>query len=65
MIHKPEHLEQFLIENELDVISIDKSCIKFWYNFNPVTFYFKKQWATGKSIEDCRGLENLIKQIKK
>lgn len=28
-----------------------------------ITYYPKKQWATGSSITDCRGLHNLLMQI--
>lgn len=47
----------------LKILNDDK-CIKFWYKMHPVTFWYKKQWSTGKSIEDGRGLKHLLNQIK-
>lgn len=42
---------------------ISENFIKFPYKDKEITFYHYKGWATGKSIKDCRGLKNLLKQL--
>jgi hypothetical protein len=37
--------------------------IRFWYRGHSVSFYPLKQWASGKTIRDCRGIRNLLKQL--
>lgn len=58
------------IENELVNMGIEVICsmpnmITFWFKEHVVTYYPKKQWATGKTITDGRGFNNLINQLKK
>jgi len=62
-MHSPEQIEQTLIDLGCDIISLDKSMVKFWWKGNIIQYFFKKQWATGKGIDDGRGFENLIKQL--
>lgn len=38
--------------------------LRFMYNGHLVKFFPYSGWHTGKSIQDGRGFENLIKQIK-
>lgn len=38
--------------------------IKFTFKGFTVTFYPYSGWAAGKSINDGRGIENLLKQIR-
>ena len=38
--------------------------IEFEFKGSPVRFFPFTGWATGKTIKDGRGLENLLKQIK-
>ena len=45
------------------VEQIDKSSIKFTYDDRPIIYYPYSGWATGKSIKDGRGLDNLTKQL--
>lgn len=59
-----EDIEQALIDLNIDVISTYNNIIKFWHQNSIVIYYVKKQWATGKSINDGRGFENLLKQLK-
>ena len=40
------------------------SQIQFTFKNETVTFFPYSGWASGKSIVDGRGLENLLKQIK-
>lgn len=59
-----QDIEQSLIDAGFDVISATTGVVTFWYNGNIITYYVKKQWASGKGIEDGRGWDNLWKQIK-
>ena len=52
-----------LSELGIDVHHSDKSSIKFMYQGAEVTYFAKKQWATGATIQDGRGWDNLIKQL--
>lgn len=61
--HSPSQIENFLIELGFDVIQADKTVVKFWYNGNIISFWVKKQWFSGKGVEDGRGFNNLINQI--
>ncbi|MDR3551248.1 MAG: hypothetical protein P4L31_07585 [Candidatus Babeliales bacterium] len=42
----------------------DKKAIYFIHNKEMITYYPYSGWATGKSITDGRGLNNLLKQLK-
>lgn len=42
----------------------DEVKIVFDYKESPVTFYPYSGWASGKTIKDGRGLENLLNQLK-
>nr|DAW48431.1 MAG TPA: hypothetical protein [Caudoviricetes sp.] len=42
----------------------DNRKIQFIYKGHRVTLFPYSGWATGKSIKDVRGLENLLKQIR-
>ena len=39
-------------------------CIIITYKGYPIIFYPYSGWATGKSINDCRGINKLLKQIR-
>lgn len=62
---QPEEIENSLIDLDIDVISVDKISVKFWFKGRIITYFIKKQWATGKTIDDCRGWDNLYRQLKK
>lgn len=47
----------------IDVHYKDNFKIKFLYQGHEVTFFPFTGWATGKSIRDGRGIQNLIKQL--
>lgn len=53
--------------NELGIIVTEKDerSIKFYYKGALITFFPYSGWASGKTITDGRGIENLIKQLKK
>lgn len=42
----------------------DKRKINFWFKGSAVHFFPYTGWASGKSIVDGRGIENLLKQLK-
>ena len=46
------------------VFEVDRKTLEFQFNDHNILFYPAKGWATGKTITDCRGLKNLLKQIK-
>lgn len=48
----------------LKITSITQKMIEFEFKGHTVRFYPYSGWATGKSIKDGRGLNNLIKQLK-
>lgn len=45
-------------------ITYQKRKINFWYKGSAVHFYPYSGWATGKTIKDGRGIENLLNQLK-
>lgn len=47
----------------LEIICEDDTKIIFNYSGYPITYYPYSGWATGKTIKDGRGLENLLKQL--
>ena len=61
---KFEYAEYRILYADCDIIRIDETKIVFLYKNKTVLYYPKKEWATGKSIEDGRGLKNLINQLK-
>jgi hypothetical protein len=47
-----------------DITFRDSTKFKFKFKGEIITFYPYSGWATGKTIEDGRGLHNLLMQIK-
>lgn len=47
----------------LKITSITQKMIEFEFKGHTVRFYQYSGWATGKSIKDGRGLDNLLKQL--
>lgn len=47
-----------------NLYSQTSNSISFDFNGSKVTYYPYSGWATGKSIVDGRGLENLLNQLK-
>ena len=41
-----------------------KTSVNFEHNGYPIVFWKKSKWFSGKSIEDGRGIDNLISQLK-
>lgn len=47
----------------LTIINCTDKMIEFEYKGQPVKYFPYSGWATGKTIKDGRGLENLLKQL--
>lgn len=54
-----------LSENDIDIKFQEDTMLEIDYNGSTVKFYPYTGWFTGKSVVDGRGLNNLIKQLKK
>jgi hypothetical protein len=48
-----------------EIIDRTKVSLSFMFKGSKVTYFPYSGWASGKTITDGRGLENLINQIKK
>lgn len=46
-----------------EIIHRDELMIKFIHKGHPVLFYPYSGWATGKTIQDGRGLKKLLNQL--
>ena len=46
-----------------EIIHRDNHMIKFIHKGQPVFFYPYSGWATGKTIQDGRGLQRLLRQL--
>lgn len=46
------------------VTRVDDNLITFKYKGKTIQFFPYTGWASGRGIKDCRGIKNLIKQIK-
>lgn len=61
--NSPDQMEQLLIDIGIDVISVNKVSIKFWFKGNEIEYFIKKQWVTGKGIKDGRGWNHMYNQL--
>lgn len=48
----------------LTILNCTDKMIEFEYKGQPIKYFPYSGWATGKTIQDSRGLKNLIKQLK-
>ena len=48
----------------LEITNANRVSITFLYRNKPVTLHLKKEWATGKTIKDSRGMITLLNQLK-
>lgn len=48
----------------LRITNSSDKMIEFEYKGNDIKYYPYSGWATGKTIKDGRGLDNLLKQLK-
>ena len=64
---QPQRLEFAKQEIEklgLTIVAIEETRIDFIFKNHKIQYYPYSGWATGKSIKDCRGLKNLLPQLK-
>lgn len=54
-----------LSQIEIDVHYQDETEIRFMWNGEEIRYWPYKQWFQGKGIHPGRGLERLLKQLKK
>jgi hypothetical protein len=59
-----EYAIQKLTGLGFEVDKLSETAIAFEHKGAMVTFYPYSGWATGKSIKDGRGIDNLLKQLK-
>jgi len=60
----PNEVENAILDMGFDVVEVKKISVSFLYKGNTIIYYLKKQWATGRGINDGMGWDNLVKQIK-
>ena len=58
-----EYAKSKIKELGLPIIHENNRLIKFRYKDAIITFYPYSGWATGKTINDGGGLDNLLKQL--
>lgn len=64
---EPKRIQKAIKEIELlgfTVTGIYDTHIRFLFKNETVTYFAYSGWHTGKSINDGRGLKNLLKQLK-
>ena len=49
----------------VDLRANKQQCINFQFKGHNVSYFPYSGWATGKTIKDGRGLQNLLKQLTK
>ena len=58
-------MEHKQVENLGYKVNNQRTHFDFEYNGHKVIFWKKKQWFSGRSVKDGRGIHNLISQINK
>ena len=58
-----EYAIEEITELGYNVVVVDDTKIKFFFNESWITLYPYSGWFTGKTVKDGRGIENLLKQI--
>ena len=59
-----EFAEMMILELGFDITSINKTELRFEFNGSIIFFFPFTGWHSGKTIQDGRGLNNLLKQLK-
>lgn len=59
-----EKAKQEIEKLGLQITAMEETRIDFMFKGHKVQYYPYSGWATGKSITDCRGLKNLLPQLK-
>lgn len=63
---QPKRIETGLSELKklgMEIISVDDTKIVFRFKGHPIQFFPYSGWHSGKTIEDGRGLQNLLRQL--
>ena len=63
----PKRIEYALAkikELNLEILSVNKTTIEFIFNEEKIKFFPYSGWHSGKTIQDGRGIEKLLKQLK-
>lgn len=64
MQYAKNKLNELMFEITSEINIDNKKYLEFVYKGEVVRFYPYSGWATGKSIKDGRGLQNLLNQLK-
>lgn len=59
-----EYAEMMILDLGYDITSVNKSELRFEFNGSIIYFFPFTGWHSGKTIQDGRGLNNLLKQLK-
>lgn len=59
-----EYAKQEIKKLKLPISFEDKTTLKFTFEGNTITFFAYSGWFSGKGIQDGRGIDNLLKQLK-
>lgn len=60
-----EYAKEQIVALGYEIIAEEKTRIDFIFNGSKIQFFPYSGWHTGKTIQDGRGLKNLLRQIKK
>jgi hypothetical protein len=58
-----EFAEMRILELGFDITSVNKTELRFEFNGSMIYFFPFTGWHSGKTIQDGRGLNNLLKQL--
>ncbi len=64
--HQPKRMQiaiDALKAKGIEITTQTETEIQFWFKHEIIKFFPYTGWATGKSIKDGRGLQNLLKQL--
>jgi len=57
------HYKEVLEKYGFPITYEDKTTLRFEFNGSTINVFPYSGWCTGKTINNCRGLRNLMKQI--
>lgn len=60
-----EHYKKKIIEFGYVIVNEEETTLMFRFKDAIISVFPYSGWSSGKTITDCRGLKNLLKQIKK
>ncbi len=59
-----DHYKKKIVEFGYSITVEDKTHLEFIFKGSTIHVFPYSGWCSGKTITDCRGLSNLLKQIK-